>query len=49
MGRSEKEVLETGGDSKETVPKRGAASVVWRCSGLKKSDIDKTFIYYKYC
>ncbi len=45
--RSEKEVLETGGDQddEEIVPKRGAVSVVWRFFGFKKSGLDQTTIH----
>ncbi len=47
MDRSDKEVLETGGDhdDEETVPKRGAVSVVWRFFGFKKSGLDQTTIH----
>ncbi len=51
MDRSDKEVLETEGhhDDKETVPRRGAVSVIWMFFGFKKSNVNQTTIYCKCC
>lgn len=49
MDGLEEEVLETGGEDKEIVPKGGAVSVVWRFFSLQKSDVNQTTIYCKCC
>lgn len=49
MDGLEEEVLETGWEDEEVVPKRGAVSVVWRFFCLQKSDVNQTTIYCKCC
>lgn len=49
MDELEEEVLETGGEDKEIVPKGGAVSVVWRFFSLQKSNVNQTTIYCKSC
>lgn len=49
MDGLEEEVLETGGEDKEIVPKGGAVSIVWRFFGLQTSDVNQATIYCKCC